>query len=701
MSKKYCSVEGCKQKNVTLHVLPNNVTIRDQWLLFVFSEGPERSRKNVFVCSAHFTTDCFLNFQQYNAGFSKRLLLTDGAIPTLQDSQPGTSQHVLATYKHVGTQTDPPATRPVATQLSKGTLREHVRSKGTQATVTCRNIGVGSGTFGESAKSSTPVRGNVSFVQGKRPAKRPRVVKLEDEDASFDIPEPHDSTYNPQDSVTAVTETSQMSSTQSPSYGEKKYIVYGSCLLKLFETCPVCQRLCEITPRSRGTFVAIDQLCRDCSFFRQWKSQPVCGSTPAGNIHLSAAIYFSGASFFQLEKIFKAMHISVFQYDTFRRHASMYLEPSILHKWKIGQEVLLQQLSQKDSIIIGGDMRTDSPGHSAKYGSYSVMHLERNTIIDIQLVQSNEVGGSYHMELEGLKRSLEHLAENGITLDYIVTDRHPQVQKYLKDNDIKQFYDIWHLEKGLSKKLDKIAKDKDCQILKKWQRSIKNHVYWTATSSSSGPEKVARWMSLVNHLQDVHTHEDPIFPRFEHPVTPTTARSKWFEPGSKSLYKVEKALLNKRALKDVEKLSLQNQTSSLEAFHSVILSFAPKNVVFPFIGMLCRLYLSAMHFNENADRTQETTSSGKPIYKIKFPKANRGQCTAKPVKTGTDKTGPTYGYIQELMDVLFHQVFHNPEPYVEEVQRINVPEPLSSQYMQQPKEEVNPGDVSCFSQGAV
>ena len=59
------------------------------------------------------------------------------------------------------------------------------------------------------------------------------------------------------------------------------------------------------------------------------------------------------------------------------------------------------------------------------------------------------------------------------------------------------------------------------------------------------------------------------------------------------------------------------------------------------------------------------------------------------------------GYIQELMDVLFHQVFPNPEPYVEEVQRINVPEPLFSQCKQQPKEEVITGDVSCFSQGAV
>lgn len=52
------------------------------------------------------------------------------------------------------------------------------------------------------------------------------------------------------------------------------------------------------------------------------------------------------------------------------------------------------------------------------------------------------------MELEGLKRSLEKLAARGIVLDYIVTDCHPQIQKYLKDNNITQFYDIWHLEKG-------------------------------------------------------------------------------------------------------------------------------------------------------------------------------------------------------------------------------------------------------------
>lgn len=90
-------------------------------------------------------------------------------------------------------------------------------------------------------------------------------------------------------------------------------------------------------------------------------------------------------------------------------------------------------------------------------------------------------------------------------------------------------------------------------------------------------------------------------------------------------------MANKRILKDVAKLSPHHQTSSLEAFHSVILRFAPKNIVFPFLGMLqvnktvltynfvdvCnlkfqtslillffsyhRLYLTAMSYNENSN----------------------------------------------------------------------------------------------------
>ena len=56
------------------------------------------------------------------------------------------------------------------------------------------------------------------------------------------------------------------------------------------------------------------------------------------------------------------------------------------------------------------------------------------------------------------------------------------------------------------------------------------------------------------------------------------------------------------------------------------------------------LYLTAMHFNENADRIQMTTCKGKLVQKLLFPKAKKGQhhqtskdrakqVTAKQVKT--------------------------------------------------------------------
>lgn len=40
-----------------------------------------------------------------------------------------------------------------------------------------------------------------------------------------------------------------------------------------------------------------------------------------------------------------------------------------------------------EPLSLGGDGGNDSPGHSAKYGSYSFMDLEHNVILDMQLVQ--------------------------------------------------------------------------------------------------------------------------------------------------------------------------------------------------------------------------------------------------------------------------------------------------------------------------
>lgn len=66
------------------------------------------------------------------------------------------------------------------------------------------------------------------------------------------------------------------------------------------------------------------------------------------------------------------------------------------------------------------------------------------------LLQSNEVGGSYHMEQEGLRRSLAKI-ETYIPVQTMVTDRHLSIAKMLREGypRINHLFDIWHLGKSM------------------------------------------------------------------------------------------------------------------------------------------------------------------------------------------------------------------------------------------------------------
>lgn len=54
------------------------------------------------------------------------------------------------------------------------------------------------------------------------------------------------------------------------------------------------------------------------------------------------------------------------------------------------------------------------------------------------------------MEKAGLAQSLKFLNDRGLAVDVLITDRHPQVQKYLRESapSIRHHYDVWHVAKG-------------------------------------------------------------------------------------------------------------------------------------------------------------------------------------------------------------------------------------------------------------
>ena len=73
---------------------------------------------------------------------------------------------------------------------------------------------------------------------------------------------------------------------------------------------------------------------------------------------------------------------------TFHNHQRQYLLPSILQVWEAFQQryIAIAKTTGQE-LTLGGDGRADTPGHSAKYGSYSMVDLDRMVVIDVQLVQ--------------------------------------------------------------------------------------------------------------------------------------------------------------------------------------------------------------------------------------------------------------------------------------------------------------------------
>jgi len=53
-----------------------------------------------------------------------------------------------------------------------------------------------------------------------------------------------------------------------------------------------------------------------------------------------------------------------------------------------------------------------------------------------------------------------------------------------------------------------------------------------------------------------------------------------------------------------------------------------------------RLLLTALHYNENADREQAKDKEGKPAFCVRFPKYKKGGFSVTPIKKR-----PTYGTI--------------------------------------------------------
>lgn len=167
---------------------------------------------------------------------------------------------------------------------------------------------------------------------------------------------------------------------------ERHYLVSESSLVSALSSCRQCQGICHATVANIvGTMVVINQICENGHTYT-WRSQQCHKRMPWSNLLTASAIMFSGSSPSNIINMFANLNMPFISLRTYYKIQSYYLIPTVDKCWTSYQEEFRSSLSGK-TLSLGGDARCDSPGHCAKYGTYTLMDLHRKLILDVQLVQ--------------------------------------------------------------------------------------------------------------------------------------------------------------------------------------------------------------------------------------------------------------------------------------------------------------------------
>uniref|UniRef100_A0A8C1M8N5 Uncharacterized protein n=1 Tax=Cyprinus carpio TaxID=7962 RepID=A0A8C1M8N5_CYPCA len=401
-------------------------------------------------------------------------------------------------------------------------------------------------------------------------------------------------------SSTTSTSTTNTEEEGSGTYKERKWIVNESNLMQLFTRCPQCgQTVIDTKKFSFGSLLRVSWECIN-GHEGSWNSCNETRGMADNNLLVAASTLFTGATYVDIADWAACLNVQIPQKTTFYAIQSSYLIPVVDVFYKEQQAKLLEDLRLQNVLQKGanlsGDGRSDSPGFSAKYCTYSMMDDVNKNVVHFELVQVTEATSSVAMEPVAFKRCVDFLLDSGLKVDVITTDRSPSIRKTMRVDypRIQHEFDIWH---GSSKKCCQLQKKKENQDLQPWIKSICNHLWYACLLTE-------KWKSLLHHICGVHRWtEDGRRKECDHDdLSPDQQRRKrWLKKESPSFRTLSMLVLNPSLLKDLRQM----------VYHSVLLKYCRKNLHFHYSSMAARTQLAVIDHNENVNREQATTSSGK------------------------------------------------------------------------------------------
>ena len=177
----------------------------------------------------------------------------------------------------------------------------------------------------------------------------------------------------------------------------RKFIVFEENIRELLRFCKECgSPVTSLSSFEVGSMVGFKVSCHSGHSY-VWHSQPLINKQPVGNLLIAASIMFSGSTYSHVSTFARILNLSIFSKTIYNKIQKNHLLPVIKDTWKEEQKKAIVKVKDSTKVILAGDGRCDSPGYSAKYGSYTLMHCDGQSIqgtrliVALNLVQVSEV----------------------------------------------------------------------------------------------------------------------------------------------------------------------------------------------------------------------------------------------------------------------------------------------------------------------
>ena len=294
-----------------------------------------------------------------------------------------------------------------------------------------------------------------------------------------------------------------------------------------------------------------------------------------GNLLIAGSTLLSGCSYSSLKNFSSLLNLEIISQPIYDDIQSSCLIPCIDRAWS-REKIRMQHLFSDSEVAVCGDGRCDSPGFTAKYCSYTLMDQVSDLILDFSLIQVTDTGSSVTMERLGYEHTMDSLLAKGMNVTLCATDRHVQIrklhrEKYLPQGILHEF-DVYHLANTVRKELKTKVSKKKYNSLQKWQRSVINHLWWSAaTCDGNADVLLEKWCSTTEHVVNNHNFpdnkhfkcchhcelsretepEDVVKPTWNQRAPCNIKKKKWLKRDSNAHTDLCSIVLNKKLLKDI------------------------------------------------------------------------------------------------------------------------------------------------------